>query len=72
MLKKGEVKMIKKLLKSGLNKSKIARKLDISRDTVCRWANKPYGYVPVIAKAPIGNLVDSSLSYIADMLEIAK
>ena len=34
MLKKGEVKMIHKLLKDGLSKSEIPRKLDISRDTV--------------------------------------
>ncbi|WP_188093948.1 hypothetical protein [Sulfurimonas sp. CVO] len=33
MLKKGEVKMIHKMLKDGLSKSSIARKLGISRDT---------------------------------------
>ena len=72
MLKKGEVKMIKKLLKNGLNKSEIARKLGISRDTVRRYANKPDGYIPVITKTPIENLVDPYLPHIADMLETAK
>ena len=36
MLKKGEVKMIHKMIKQGLSKSAIARKLDLSRDTVSK------------------------------------
>jgi len=34
MLKKGEVKMIHKMIKEGLSKSAIARKFELSRDTV--------------------------------------
>lgn len=34
MLKKGEVKMIHQMIKEGLSKSAIARKLGLSRDTV--------------------------------------
>ena len=34
MLKKGEVKMIKKMLKDGVSKNEIARRLGISRETV--------------------------------------
>ncbi len=38
MLKRGEVKMIHKMLEEGLSKSAIARKLGISRDTVAKYA----------------------------------
>ncbi|WP_082006812.1 helix-turn-helix domain-containing protein [Sulfurospirillum cavolei] len=38
MLKKGEIKMIKKFLAEGFSKSAIARKLGISRETVRRYA----------------------------------
>ena len=48
MLKKGEVKMIHKMLKDGLSKSAIARKLGINRDTVAKYAKLPEGYVPVV------------------------
>jgi predicted transcriptional regulator len=37
MLKKGEVKMIHKMIKEGLSKSAIARKLGLSRDTVSKY-----------------------------------
>ena len=49
MLKKGEVKMIHKMLKDGLSKMAISRKLGISRDTVAKYAKLPEGYVPVIS-----------------------
>ena len=45
VLKKGEIKMIKKFLAEGLSKSAIARKLGISRDTVRRYANLPDDWV---------------------------
>ena len=38
MLKKGEVKMIHKMLKDGLSKSAVARKLGIDRDTVAKYS----------------------------------
>ncbi len=41
MLKKGEVKMIHKMIKEGLSKSAIARKLGLSRDTVSKYAKLP-------------------------------
>ena len=41
MLKKGEMKMIKKFLKEGMSKSAIARKLGISRETARKYALKP-------------------------------
>jgi len=72
VLKKGEIKMIKKLIKNGLSKSEIARRLGISRETVRKYANKPDGYVPVINKTPVENLVDPYLPHIATMLETAK
>ena len=72
MLKKGEIKMIKKLIKNGLSKSEIARRLGISRETVRKYANKPDDYVPIINRTPIENLVDPFLPHIATMLETAK
>jgi transposase len=72
MLKKGEIKMIKKFLKEGMSKSAIARKLGISRETVRKYALKPDGYVPVIVKAPIETAVDKYLPHISDMLLTAK
>lgn len=72
MLKKGEIKMIKKLIKNGLSKSEIARRLGISRETVRKYANKPDDYVPVINRTPTENLVDPYLTHIATMLETAK
>lgn len=72
MLKKGEIKMIKKLLKNGMSKSEIARRLGISRETVRKYANKPDGYVPVIKRAVVENQVDPYLPHIAKMLETAK
>ena len=64
--------MIHKWLKEGMSKSAIAKILGISRETVRKYANKPEGYIPVISKAPIENLVDEYLPHIAHMLEIAK
>lgn len=72
MLKKGEVKMIKKMLKDGISKSEIARRLGISRETVRKYALKPDGYIPVMTKTPIENLVDEYLPHIATMLQTAK
>jgi DNA-binding CsgD family transcriptional regulator len=37
MLKKGEVKMIHNMIKEGLSKSAIARKLGINRETVAKY-----------------------------------
>ena len=71
MLKKGEIKMIKKLLEKGFSKSAVARKLGISRDTVRKYANMPDGYVPKIDRKPTINSVDPYLPYIATMLETA-
>jgi len=72
MLRKGDVKMIKKFLKEGMSKSAIARKLGISRETVRRYALKPDGYIPVIDKTPIETTVDEYLPHIAKMLETAE
>ena len=72
MLKKGEVKMIKKFLKEGMSKSAIARKLGISRNTVARYANKPDGYIPVIEKESKDTAVDPYLPHIKEMLQTAK
>jgi DNA invertase Pin-like site-specific DNA recombinase len=58
VLKKGEIKMIKKFLAEGLSKSVIARKLGISRDTVRRYANLPDDYIPHINRPPVINSVD--------------
>ena len=72
MLRKGEVKMIKKFLKEGMSKSAIARKLGISRETVRRYALKPDGYIPVIDKTPVETTVDEYLPHIAKMLDTAE
>ena len=66
MLKKGDIKMIKKFLKQGMSKSAVARKLGISRNTVARYANKPDGYIPVIIKEPQETTVDQYLPYIVN------
>jgi len=50
MLKKGEVKMIQKMIKEGLSKSAIARKLGLSRDTVSKYAKLPEGHIPAIKR----------------------
>ena len=71
MLKKGEVKIIHKMLKDGLSKSAIARKLGINRDTVAKYAKLPEGYIPVIKREPVPTTVDPYLSHIARMLEEA-
>ena len=72
MLKKGEVKMIKKFLKEGMSKSEVARRLGISRNTVARYANKPDGYVPIIEKESKDTTVDPYLPHIKEMLQTAK
>ena len=71
MLKKGEVKMIYKMLKDGLTKTSIGRKLGISRDTVAKYTKLPEGYVPVIKREPVDTIVDAYLPNIARMLEEA-
>ncbi len=64
--------MIKKLLKQGLNKTEVARRLGISRETVRKYSKLPVGYIPTINKAPIVNIVDPFLPYIVKILETAK
>lgn len=71
MLKKGEVKMIHKMLREGLSQSAIARKLGIHRNTVSKYAQMPEGYVPVIKRIPARTIVDEYLPHIAMMLEEA-
>ena len=71
MLKKGEVKMIHKMLKEGLSKSAIARKLGINRDTVAKYAKLPEGHIPLIKREPVETTVDPYLPHIARMLEKA-
>ena len=71
MLKKGEVKMIQKMLKDGLSKSAIAQKLGIARDTVIKYSKLPEGYVPVIKREVAETTVDPYLQNIARMLEEA-
>jgi len=68
VLKKGEIKMIKKFLKEGMSKSEVARRLGISRNTVARYANKPDGYIPLIEKESKDTTVDPYLPYIKEML----
>ena len=63
--------MIKKLLKQGLNKTEVARRLGISRETVRKYSLLPDGYVPVINRAPVKNIVDPYLPHIAKMLEVS-
>ena len=72
VLDKRQVQMIKKLLKQGLNKTEVARRLGISRETVRKYAKLPEGYVPTINKAPVTNIVDPYLPHIVKMLETAK
>lgn len=71
MLKKGEVKMIHQMIKEGMSKSAIARKLGLSRDTVAKYAKLPEGYVPVIKREPVETTIDPYLVNIAQMLEHA-
>lgn len=72
MLRKGDIKMIKKLLEKSFSKSAIAWKLGFSRDTVRRYANAPDDYIPEINRKPVINNVDPYLPYIATMLETAR
>jgi transposase len=71
MLKKGEVKMIHKMLKDGLSKIDIARKLGINRKTVARYAKLPEGHIPMIKREIAETTVDPYLPTIARMLEEA-
>ena len=71
MLKKGEVKMIHKMIKEGLSKSAIARKLGLSRDTVSKYAKLPEGHIPAIKREATSTTVDAYLPHIARMLEEA-
>ncbi len=43
------------MLKDGLSKVAIARKLGINRNTVTKYAKLPEGYVPVIKKRACNN-----------------
>ena len=63
--------MIKKLLKQGLNKTEIARRLGISRETVRKYSKLPDSYVPIINRTPVENIIDPYLPHIAKMLEIS-
>ena len=56
------------MIKEGLSKSAIARKLGISRDTVAKYAKLPEGHIPVIKRQPAGTTVDAYLPHIAGML----
>lgn len=56
------------MIKEGLSKSAIARKLGISRDTVSKYAKLPEGHIPVIKRTPVGTTVDAYLPHIASML----
>jgi len=71
MLKKGEVKMIHKMLKDGLSKSAVARKLGVSRDTVAKYAKLLEGHIPAIKREAVDTTVDPYLPNIARMLEEA-
>jgi transposase len=59
------------MLKDGLSKSAIARKLDIARDTVIKYSKLPEGYIPVIKREVAETTVDPYLPNIAMMLEEA-
>jgi transposase len=72
VLKRRDIKMIHKWLKEGMSKSAIAKRLGISRETVRKYANKPEGYISIIAKAPTENLVDEYLPHVGHMLEVAR
>ncbi len=71
ILKKGEVKMIHKMIKEGLSKSEIARKLGLSRDTVSKYAKLPEGHIPAIKREATSATVDAYLPHIARMFEEA-
>jgi len=71
VLDKRQVSMIKKLLKQGLNKTEVARRLGISRETVRKYSKLPDGYIPTINKTPVENIVDPYLPHIAKMLEVS-
>ena len=70
MLKKGDVKMIHKMLKDGLSKSAIARKLNINRDTVAKYAKLPEGYIPAIKREPVETTVDPYLPHMLSRAEL--
>ena len=59
------------MLKEGLSKSAIARKLGINRDTVAKYAKLPEGHIPVIKREPVSTTVDPYLPQIVRMLEEA-
>jgi len=63
--------MLHKMLLQGLSKSEIARKLDVSRNTVAKYAKLPEGYIPRIKRRPAITIVDPYLPDIARMLEEA-
>ena len=69
MLKRGEIKMIHKMLKEGMSKVAIARKLGINRATVRKYAKLPEGYIPIIKRKPVPTSVDAYLPNIVSMLE---
>ena len=68
ILEKGEVKMIHKMIKEGLNKSAIARKLGINCNTVAKYTKLPKGHVLVIKREPAGTTINAYLPHIASML----
>lgn len=71
MLLKGEVQMIHKMLREGISKNEIARRLGIHRNTVRKYSNFPEGYTPIIKRRPAITIVDPYLLDIVRMLEEA-
>ena len=56
--------MIHKMLKEGMSKSAITRKLDIARDTVIKYSKLTEGYMPVIKREATETTVDPYLPII--------
>lgn len=59
------------MIKDGLSKSAIARKLGLSRETISKYSKLPEGHMPVIKREAANTTVDAYLPHIARMLEEA-